>query len=254
MKKTILIPIILSFLTSCSDLLYFQEFKVASVGGKENSDGIYFEDANCKVKYNFWSDGGNAGFEVFNKTESNLVIDLNKSFFIKNGYAYQYFQNRIFGNSSSTSVEATQTVSNYVMRTNYSSRTKASVLKSNSTEFIEKEFVTVPPKSKVSIAEFSVENERYTNCDLKKYPSSKEINPLIFMQNGSPIIFKNIIVYSTTSSPVTIEHNFYVTEIKNCSEKVYLETKTKDACGRSYLEPKKIFKNEDVRRFYISYK
>ncbi len=253
MKKTILIPIILSFLTSCSDLLYFQEFKVASVGGKENSDGIYFEDANCEIKYNFWSDGGNAGFEVFNKTESNLVIDLNKSFFIKNGSAYQYFQNRTFGNSSGTSIEASQSVNNYVMRTNYSSRAKAAVYKSSSTEYIEKEFVTIPPKTRVSIVEFKIETERYSNCDLKKYPSSKEVKPLIFMQNGSPVIFKNIIVYSIASTPVTVEHNFYVTEIKNCSEKVYMETRTKDGCGRSYVTPKKVFKNEDVCRFYISY-
>ena len=223
MKKTILLPIILSFLTSCSDLLYFQEFKVASVGGKENSDGIYFEDANCEVKYNFWSDGGNAGFEIYNKTESNLVIDLNKCFFIRNGYSYQYFQNRTFANSSATSVEATNAASNYIM------------------------------KARVSIVVFSIQNDRYTNCDLKKYPSSKEVKPLIFMQNGTPVIFKNIIVYSIANTPVSVEHNFYVTEIKNCSEKVYMETRTKDGCGRSYVTPKKVFKNEEASRFYLSY-
>ncbi len=253
MKKTILLPIILSFLTSCSDLLYFQEYKVASVGGKENSDGIYFEDANCEVKYNFWSDGGNAGFEIYNKTESNLVIDLNKCFFIRNGYSYQYFQNRTFANSSATSVEATNAASNYIMKTSISSRTKAAVFKSNSTEYLEKELVTIPPKARVSIVEFNIQNDRYTNCDLKKYPSSKEVKPLIFMQNGTPVIFKNIIVYSIANTPVSIEHNFYVTEIKNCSEKVYMETRTKDGCGRSYVTPKKVFKNEEASRFYLSY-
>ena len=254
MKKLIIVAIILVFLNSCGNTRpYYQEFKVNSISGKENSDGIYFDDSNCQVKYNFWSDGGNAGFEIFNKTDGDLILDLTKTFFVKNGYAYPYFQRRTFSNSSSTTHESTIGVSNYRLRTEYSSKIKSEVSKMNGTEYIEREFVTIPSKTKVSIVEFSLETVRYKNCDYFKYPSSSEVKPLLFKESGSPIIFKNIIVYNSGSSQNKIEHNFYVSEIVNYPEKAFMKNETKDRCGETLDTPKKVFKNIDVKRFYLKY-
>jgi hypothetical protein len=50
-----------------------------------------------------------------------------------------------------------------------------------------------------------------------------------------------------------IEHNFYVSEIKNSPEKGFMIKETKDRCGRKYETPKLVFKNAAANRFYLKY-
>lgn len=254
MKKIIIVLSVLFTLNSCiSPQPYYQEFKVNSIEGRENSDGIFFEDANCQVKYDFWSDGGNAGFEIFNKTETDIVLDLTNSFFVKNGFAYPYYQNRIFSSSSRSTVESTFGVSNFIYRTAISSQTKSEISSTSGTEFIESTEVIIPKKTTVSIVEFSIEVERYKNCDLKKYPAADEIQPMQFNTSDSPIVFKNIIVYKTGANQNKIEQNFFISEIKNSPEKGFMIKETKDRCGRKYSKSKLVFRNADANRFYLKY-
>lgn len=72
--------------------------------------GVLYEDENCAVFYKFWSDGGDAGFEFYNKTDKIIYLDLSKTFFIKNGVAYDYYQDLTVTEtkSSNTSISHTQ--------------------------------------------------------------------------------------------------------------------------------------------------
>lgn len=82
-------------LASCTKN-YYQVFKVSAENGKISNTKIVFEDKNCSVSYNLWSQKGSSGFSVFNKTENDLIVDLSKTFFVLNGYAYQYSENPEF--------------------------------------------------------------------------------------------------------------------------------------------------------------
>ena len=56
--------------------------------------GVLYEDDNCAVFYKFWTQGGDAGFEFYNKTDEIIYLDLTKTFFIKNGVAYDYYEDK----------------------------------------------------------------------------------------------------------------------------------------------------------------
>ena len=71
--------------------------------------GILYENENCAVFYKFWSDGGNAGFEFYNKTDKIIYLDLSKTFFIRNGVAYDYFQDQTVTETESTNTSISHT-------------------------------------------------------------------------------------------------------------------------------------------------
>src|SRR5574344_2203434 len=78
-------------MSSCSKNVYYQLCKTTSENVTSQKEGMVYEDANCKIVYNLWRDGGDAGFLFQNKTKEIVYLELDKSFFIKNGVAYDYF-------------------------------------------------------------------------------------------------------------------------------------------------------------------
>lgn len=118
MKKNLLKLTTLCFvvllLHSCGT--YYEYIQVLNTKPVNNLDktsktngGLLYEDANCAVFYKFWGNGGNAGFEFYNKTDQIIYLDLSKTFFIKNGVAYDYYENKTITNteSSNTAVSIT---------------------------------------------------------------------------------------------------------------------------------------------------
>ena len=72
MRKVFLILFSI-LITSCSVTNYYQVYKADSENGIIKNNNIVFEDQNCKVSYNLWSEGGNVGFEIYNKSESDKI-------------------------------------------------------------------------------------------------------------------------------------------------------------------------------------
>lgn len=106
---------VLSF-QSCGS--YYEYLQVLSTEPtNENSPitktngGILYEDDDCAIFYKFWNKGGNPGFEFYNKTDKIIYIDLSKTFFIKNGTAFDYFQQQTITNTKSSSVSTAETES-----------------------------------------------------------------------------------------------------------------------------------------------
>src|SRR5690554_1335679 len=105
MRKSLLLICGISMLfTSCATMSFYQLYDVKAIGNTENEDFILFEDANCRVTYYLWSRGGNAGFTIYNKSDSYVTLDLAKSFFVVNGEAYDYFLNRTYTVASGVGV------------------------------------------------------------------------------------------------------------------------------------------------------
>ena len=194
MKKLVFVISILIF-TSCSVSNYYQVFTTVPDGNKAKNDNILFEDNNCIVYYNLWEEGGNIGFRILNKTKSDLTIDLTKSFFVLNGIANEYFQNRTFSNSTSNS---STVMTNYYPISPYWTVNKVAGTSTNSyaTTYMEQPYKISPAGTSVVVSNFQISNTRYINCDLPSFPySAKRVKTLQFNKSNSPFVFSNILTY-----------------------------------------------------------
>lgn len=254
MKKLIYF-VLAVFVTSCAVTTnYYQVYKANPDNGTLINDKIIFEDKSCSVAYNLWADGGDIGFSIYNKTESDITVDLTKTFFVLNGVAYEYFQNRTFSKSSSSGTALTTYNYPYYY---YWYWNPAKVTGSNSTSFsttyIEKPQLTIPPRTQINVSEYHVTNARYVNCDLVKYPSSSKIKTLKFDKSNSPFVFYNLITYKTKGDSTRMENKFYISEITNYpSDDMFVKVDT-SICGRRLDIPETVFKNVTPDKFYFHY-
>jgi hypothetical protein len=230
---------------------FYQVYKANSESGLISNDNIIFEDKNCKVSYNLWEEGGDVGFYIYNKTETDITLDLTKSFFVLNGVSYEYFQNRTYTktNSSGASVSTAGYSYLYAKPTNVSGTSTASF----ATSYEEKPSVTIPSKTMINVSEFHVSNSRYINCDLPKYPSTKDIKTVKFDKTSSPFIFFNIVTYVVQNETVRFENKFFVSEMTNFPESKMFTSIDKSLCGNNLQVPIKAFKDVSPDKFYVKY-
>ena len=97
------------FLSSCSQVYhYVQVFETKSLSNsiQKQGDGLVYEDTTCAIYYRFWADGGDAGFSIYNKTNQIIYVDLSKSFFVRNGTAYDYYKDRSWSQTETSTFGA----------------------------------------------------------------------------------------------------------------------------------------------------
>jgi len=269
-RQILLLCTIVLLASSCAPSVYYQIYKVQPINDlpKSNTTLIY-EDANCEVVYDFWAERGNVGFLLYNKSEKNIYVDMTECFFVCNGIAYDYFQNREFTSQSSTSQSSMYThsatntysvmgaiagsvaVSGYnnqgFRQTNSllagvgasksssygtSKTSSSSNTLSSGVNFKEKEIICIPPKSAKVISEYNVTGSLFRDCNLFLYPSKKQIRTSNFSEVNSPLVFSNRISYiiEDTDDIIKLEHKFYVSEISNYSDTDITELKPKERC------------------------
>lgn len=268
-KKILLSALIAIMLTSCVSTSYFQVYKTVPSDKLVVKDNLLvYEDENCKVSYNLWGEGGNIGFQFFNKTDKNIYLNLEESFFILNGISYNYFRNRVFTNSTSsvatTSRGATATKSvtglNYLdlIQTNRISAANTVGIMTSfgfSVSYNEEKIICIPSKTSKIISEYNINESLFRDCDLFKYPTKKQIKSKMFSKEQSPLVFSNRIAYSIgqTDNLIKFENEFYVTEISNYPESEMFESKYDEYCGQKSMTMTKYFKNVSADKFYIKY-
>ncbi len=257
--KILHVALVALVFSSCVSSNYYQIYKATAEGATLNQDVIIFEDENCKVFYDLWDNGGDIGFRIFNKTKDDLIIDLNKTFFVINGITYDYYLDRTFSNSSSTGVTESGSVYFNLLFPSYRSintvskgRTKTNV-SSNSTSFNEKTRRTILPGTSISISEYNVTYGKYLNCDLPQRPSRRNIKTLNFGKSNSPFVFSNVITYSVGGLISRIENKFFVSEVTARPELGLFKVVTKSECGTTLMRSKRVFKESPPDKFYFKY-
>ena len=265
-----LLPVlIISLFTSCITPSYYQVYKATPMGEVVKNDNfLLYEDENCIVSYNLWSDGGNIGFKVFNKTDSNMYLNLDESFFVLNGIAYNYFKNRVFthsvgsGTASTRSASASGSVSGtnifglpQTNRIGTGSSVGVVLSSEYSVAFHEEKTIVIPPKTSKIITEYSINQTFIRDCDLFRYPSSRQINTIRFSKDESPIVFSNRITYTLdgTETPVRFENEFFVSEVTNYPEREIMESRYEEFCGQRSTTRRNYFKNTAPDKFYLKY-
>lgn len=257
-------------LTSCTTTSYYQVYK-ATPSNKLVTKGnsLIYEDGNCRISYNLWSEGGNIGFRFFNKTKDNIYLNLGASFFILNGIAHDYYKDRVFTNSSNSASATSRVIKgsksvtgfNYLnlLQTNRMQVANSSGLIASAgyaISYNEEKIICIPPNTSKIIVEYTINKTTYRDCDLFKYPSKKQIKSQSFSKSVSPIVFSNRIAYTVGKSDnlIKIENEFYVSEITNYPESEMLESKYEEFCNQKSQLKKKQFKDVGANKFFITYK
>lgn len=268
-KNLLLIAIIAITFTSCKSSFYYQVYQTeASQEMSHKSNKIVYEDENCIVSYNLWKDGGNMGFMFTNKTEYDIFLNLEQSYFILNGISYNYYKDRVFTSAVSSGVSESSgaTASKSMMGLNYLnlfqrnnaavSRTSGIVSSSGSSiSYNEQKIVCIPTKTSKIINEYNITELLIRDCDLLRYPSKKQIRTIHFTKNESPLVFSNRITYAleNSSNLIEFENEFYVTEVTNYPEKEIIKKEYDEFCGEKSDEKIEFFKNTSPSKFYIRY-
>lgn len=269
MKKInffIFVSIMSALLASCANTYQFCQVSETKPMNKEvlkkGVNGEYqYENSQCIISYNFWSNGGNADFEFYNKTDEIIYIDLAKSFFVVNGIAYDMFRNREWSQGSTMSVASSMSygygssrsaaisvgliepiptpVGSITARSAKSVSRSANVTSSgamahseSSTVTVkEKQIIAVPPHSKKHVKTYSISTDPMLSCDIQRYPSQK--SRINFTAEESPYHFSDIITYTVGDNlqPITIDNDFYVSSVTNYAEpEIVVMKKREELC------------------------
>lgn len=267
MKNSILFLGVILILSSCGSSKFYQVYKVKpSDESLLITEDLIYEDDNCIISYNIWSEGGDIGFTFYNKTEENIFVNLDNCFFVSNGYANNYYKNRVYTTSKSNTNSVSKTSSGAVLLAALnaysgvkttgvkSSRTSNSASSSgNAVSYIEESLICIPSRTSKTISEYSINNSFILECDLKEYPSKKEVKTKSYLVEDSPYLFSNRISYTANGDSFQVINEFFISEITNLSSSEFFGYRNKEVCGKKSYSSTKFMKMYGKNLFYIDY-
>jgi len=269
MKKVLILAFVATTLLSSCNPTFYQVYEVKSNALKQADNSLVYENEDLKILYNLWSDGGSMNFIVQNKTDRDLFLDMGQSFFIFNGEASDYFQNREYTNTVSMTTSASYGVSFFSTTAGYWPNTYlvpgtqsliAKAMKGSSRVVTtkEKEIVCVPAHSFKTISGQDIYQKYLVTCNKKTdYPKTNAV-AATYTETSSPAKFRNRISYSFDekgSDLRQIENDFYLSGITNYSKKAATEkVKEKVGCSETFSKKTYYFKIGGPNKFYKSYK
>jgi len=255
------------FLSSCSTTSFYQVYEVKPFDESiTKSNKLIFDDENCQISYNLWSNGGNIGFNFYNKTNFNIYIKLNESNFILNGFANDYFKNRTYtttkskfvstsntstGSLAITGIDTYENINTSQVISSISAKLNSSV--GYSVSIKEDSIVCIPPRTTKIISEYSINNYQIRDCELYKYPRKNQIKTLTYSSDDSPIVFSNRITYEINGNSKVVTNKFYVSGVTNYPYSDFFVRKYEEFCGQKSYMRKKHYRYYDVDRFFIKY-
>ena len=267
-EKLLFLALVATTLFSSCNPSFYQVYEVKSNALKQSDNSLVYENEDLRVMYNLWSAGGSMNFIVQNKTDRDLFLDMGQSFFIFNGEASDYFQNREYTHTVSIATSASYGVSLFSATVGYwpnaylvpgtqSLFAKALKGSSKSVTTKEKEIICIPANSFKTITGQAISQQYLLTCDRKvDYPSQSAV-AANYTESTSPAKFRNRLSYSFDENGGDlrqIENDFYLSSITNYSKKAATE-KVKEKVGCSDIASKKTyyFKIGGPNKFYKSY-
>lgn len=271
MKKEVLFAsLMLALFVSCAEKNYYQVYDITSNDVSLSEGILVYDNSDCRITYNMWSEGGNLSFLVQNKTDKNLYVVLPQSFFILNGVANDYYSEmtytRAVTNSAELSASRQVSVSGFLTNGIYwypshIGRVYGASIGTSTTEGVqikESPLTCVPPKSAKLVYGYNISDHIYKDCDNYKFNYPSRVSPSIGYQEGTtPVKFRNRIAYTfdekTYSDIKYIDHSFWMSSLQNYSEKAALDKLKYEECETSSKKSLKSFTMSSPNRFYNIY-
>lgn len=96
-------------LQSCSTVYnYLQVVKTQPTaedsGFTANSNGFEFRNEDLVATYRMWSENGRTQFFIYNLSNEIIYVDLAKSFFIRDGFAFNYYEETTYSETHSSNI------------------------------------------------------------------------------------------------------------------------------------------------------
>ncbi|WP_321481306.1 hypothetical protein [uncultured Bacteroides sp.] len=262
-KKTVLLICVTLALISCNKNFY-QVYNIKSDDVKTNDNFLVYENEDCKILYNMWSEYGNPGFVLYNKTNQDLFVILSRSFYIENGIAYDYYQNQITEKSvflsekQNTSFSFLTSLANSTQSETYKYRNyKNKIGLSSNVLSIENPILCIPPKSSKSILKYNLRNKYEESCKQKLNHPKRKVVLSKFDKESTPLKFRNRISYSFNkdgNSTKNIDNQFWLSDITNYSQKGATKIEKIKNCKTKLEQSIKVFTISAPNKFYITYK
>ena len=206
-------------LMACGSLQYYQVAQTkplnqSAIKSTNDDSGYFYEDQNCLIEYDFWAEKGDAGFTVQNKTDQILYIVKDKTFFIKNGVSYPYYEGHIW-------VEASYT------------QTMKPVQTQTQTQTVEQTVIAIAPHARVHVSVFIIDSHVIVDCDLPRKPAKNKPVTLAFTEETTPVIFGNFITYRVgeKGQEKAVEHMFYTSRVTNYQKDDLIFNENRENCA-----------------------
>ena len=237
---------------------------------KMQDNSLLFENADCQVSYNFWSDGGYVSFAFINKTDRDIFINMNESFLVVNGNAHNYFEAKTYtyGSAFATTIGYGESLGvslsgktgiwsnkHYTASAGVAARISSGSSIMNSVSRKEQEVVCIPANSFKTFSKFCLSPDIYQKCEEKVDYPSKKVSLAKFDSDNSPIMINNRLTYGFKSDNMDkhIDNVFWLGEIENYSEKSAVERKSEKGCYDFVSKEIKLFKIGKPSQFYRHY-
>lgn len=277
MKKLImkasLVAVLGLSMASCKSY-YYQVYDVSSNNTKMQDNSLVYENEDCKVLYNLWSNNGKLRFAILNKTDKDIFVNMGQSFYVVNGQAIDYYQGRTYssqsfdeltfvGSSANGNASAKGFWGDGIYYEDANAFVSAKGIKTlravaNSVTSKEKEIICIPAKCYKVFNYYQVNPELKRTCDKSKDYPNTTYQVETYTQYSTPMSFKNRIAYGFTKNEVAdkhIDNDFWISGITNYSQKAATENyKDKTECyGIKSSEKGKRFKIGTPSKFYKLY-
>lgn len=233
MKKLLIFVLSCCCLTACSSSYYQQIATLKSEQVRINDDGEFVaETPEFSISYNFWSQLGGVNFSIINKSDKDIYFRVSESYFIRNGRAYDYYQE----------IENVAATTTQIGNVGKISRQEVKMQKS----------ICIPAHSYKPFKGFYTQPDVYRECGFIRNPSDSESAELNFNINNSPVIIENRLTLEIDGQVYPLNHVFYVSKLQNFATTTIVEyVNIKNCEGNSV--GKKLYKMLAPFRYYIDY-
>jgi hypothetical protein len=230
-----MMPVLL--LGSCETIHYYYQLNEVQPSNPKivttEDSGYKYSNREVDINYSFWSADGYVYIKIYNKSRSNIYINLDKSFFVLNGYVNDYYKNESYENTKKSTSLYSKSITGLTYD-NYLGNNRATVSKTseNSVTTVEKKKLTIPKKSYRVLKKFYVEDLPFKRCDITLYPkrNEKTVTSEYDIKN-SPVVFRNILNYTSGDKIKTIDNKFYISKITNYRKEDFYKPYKIDYCG-----------------------
>lgn len=253
--------------TSCKGL-YYQVYEVDSDSLILNSNSYVYENEDCKIMYNLWSNHGEAKFAFYNKTNKDIFINMKQTSLIINGQSHNYYQNKTYTYPSSVNKLSKSGIqynrmnngdiwgkSIYDSYDPITTNIKKGIAISATVK--EDEIVCVPAKSYKVLNKNSINPILILTCNkAKDFPKTK-YNVETYEQSSTPLTIVNRIAYGFDKENVSenyINNTFWVNSITNYSKKSATDNIKHKSCYSIFYTKCDEFVIGSPNKFYVTYK
>lgn len=270
--KAVFFSLAVILVQSCVSTSFYQVYEVESEGLESSGDMVLFRNNECNIIYDFWGEAGSLDFVFKNNTDTDIYIDLSRSFFIRNGIAHDYFSDTehtrsvtsVTGVSASLSKSYTQLCYELPMWTPTIVARGAQVAASgavgttNSITTKESRYICIPANSAKIIKGFSISDFVYYDCDNSELNTPRRASEHIeYTKEKSPLVFRNRVVYFVGDSEegITVDNSFWVSGYTNYSQQDFFIKRREADCSNSITSKTvNIYKYQSATKFYNNYK